>query len=544
MRDRYTSDIFNIDDIDDINITEPVADNNILQYNSSTGQWENRADLTMDGFIDMQDNPIIDVNYIDFNLVNGVARAEGRAVWNDDEGGLQIGMKGSEVTLQIGFEQLLHGKNVSGTGTTNGRPVRISGTSGNKPEFSFSEADVAATAGSIGLFTEDINNNALGYVTTFGLVRDIDASGTPVSETWNDADRLWVSNTSGRLTNIEPTSDERKIFIGIVITNSASVGIIWVSPINVSYLRELSGNQFTTEVANNIIQFDGTVWENRASLTISGEDSLIDLSSITVSSNFTSILKTGTKTTNISGGASVFPEGFHKQTNGIVRLTLLGTVDNSSIFQTGVDSDTFRRHQVEAGGTHTWGPGNIAMDTNLYRSAADILKTDDQFQCASLLTTGTITGGKLVIDNVEIDGDILSNESSNLFTIKGAGLLIQSLTNGIDITSLVNVTINSEFITTAGRIKNDTLIDNTDSPYTALSSDHEIFVDTDTTAVVINLPAGIAGTNYRITNTGSSGNDISVAPNGAELLTGVNASRTLSGGGVLIITYNTTKGWW
>ena len=35
--------------------------------------------------------------------------------------------------------------------------------------------------------------------------------------------------------------------------------------------------------------------------------------------------------------------------------------------------------------------------------------------------------------------------------------------------------------TNGGMIKNDTLIDNTDSPYTALVSDHEIFVDTDTT---------------------------------------------------------------
>lgn len=98
--------------------------------------------------------------------------------------------------------------------------------------------------------------------------------------------------------------------------------------------------------------------------------------------------------------------------------------------------------------------------------------------------------------------------------------------------------------TDGGRIKNDTLIDNTDSPYTALVSDHEIFVDTDTTAVTINLPVGVAGTNYRIINTGSSGNDVTVAPNGAELLTGANASRTLSDSSVIIITYNSVKGWW
>ena len=84
----------------------------------------------------------------------------------------------------------------------------------------------------------------------------------------------------------------------------------------------------------------------------------------------------------------------------------------------------------------------------------------------------------------------------------------------------------------------------TSSPYAVLATDDEIFVDTDGGAITVNLPAGIDGKRYRIINTGSSDNDVTVAPNGAELLTGENASRTLSDSSVIILTYETTEGWW
>ena len=84
----------------------------------------------------------------------------------------------------------------------------------------------------------------------------------------------------------------------------------------------------------------------------------------------------------------------------------------------------------------------------------------------------------------------------------------------------------------------------TSSPYTALRTDDDIFVDTDGGAITINLPAGIDGKRYRIINSGSAGNDITIAPNGAELLTGTNASRTLSDRSVIILTYEPTEGWW
>lgn len=82
------------------------------------------------------------------------------------------------------------------------------------------------------------------------------------------------------------------------------------------------------------------------------------------------------------------------------------------------------------------------------------------------------------------------------------------------------------------------------SPYTLLTTEEAIFCVTDGGAITINLPAGIHNTQYRIINTGSSGNAVILTPNGAELLTGANASRTLSDSSVIILVYETTEGWW
>jgi hypothetical protein len=83
-----------------------------------------------------------------------------------------------------------------------------------------------------------------------------------------------------------------------------------------------------------------------------------------------------------------------------------------------------------------------------------------------------------------------------------------------------------------------------DSPYTVILYDEVIFCDTDAGAITINLPAGRNGLGYRIINCGSAGNDVSVVPDGSELIDGVNASKTLSDGSVIDLCYEPTEGWW
>jgi hypothetical protein len=87
-------------------------------------------------------------------------------------------------------------------------------------------------------------------------------------------------------------------------------------------------------------------------------------------------------------------------------------------------------------------------------------------------------------------------------------------------------------------------VDVGDSPYTPLSIVRTIFADTDGGDVTVLLLPGADGLDLRIVNTGTSGNDVIVTPNGAELLLGVAASQTLTDGQQIHISYETTEGWW
>lgn len=95
-----------------------------------------------------------------------------------------------------------------------------------------------------------------------------------------------------------------------------------------------------------------------------------------------------------------------------------------------------------------------------------------------------------------------------------------------------------------GFIQNTTRITDSDSPYTVLVTDNIIFCDTDGGAITVNLPAGVDGTNYRIINCGTSGNVLTISPNGSENLIGSNSSITLDDSETIILNYETTEGWY
>lgn len=71
----------------------------------------------------------------------------------------------------------------------------------------------------------------------------------------------------------------------------------------------------------------------------------------------------------------------------LVRLAQTGAAAGNRALATRGSGDTVDHWQMDFDGTIQWGPGgSTAVDTNLYRSAADTLKTDD-----SLIVTGDLT---------------------------------------------------------------------------------------------------------------------------------------------------------
>ena len=154
---------------------------------------------------------------------------EGSAFWNPTDGTLDIVLKGAKTTLQVGQEQVIRVVNGTGSNLTESgyKCVRINDAQGQRPKIVLAEADTNEnTLNTIGLVTEDIGNNQEGYVTTFGLVRDINTSGSLQGEVWSDGDVLYLSASSaGGLTKNAPS---KQVIIGFVVHAHSSQGSIFV----------------------------------------------------------------------------------------------------------------------------------------------------------------------------------------------------------------------------------------------------------------------------------------------------------------------------
>ncbi len=122
--------------------------------------------------------------------------------------------------------------------------------------------------------------------------------------------------------------------------------------------------------------------------------------------------------------------------------------------------------------------------------------------------------------------------------------LIEDYLNILDSMLIVSGRLDLALDTTITRVVFD------DSPYTVSAASevvaaNEVFVcDTDGGAIAFNLPEGTDGRNLRIANTGKSSNLVTVTPDGTELMTGANASRTLGDKSVIRLVFETTEGWW
>ena len=102
------------------------------------------------------------------------------------------------------------------------------------------------------------------------------------------------------------------------------------------------------------------------------------------------------------------------------------------------------------------------------------------------------------------------------------------------------MTVHVDTQTDGGRIVNTTRITGNT---TLDATNHNVFCDTDGGAFTVTLPAGVDGTQYVIYNTGSSGNAVTVAPDGAELLLGDNSNYDILDDDDEQITFEPTEGW-
>lgn len=192
----------------------------------------------------------------------------GSISWNDADGTAEIRLKGGNVTLQIGQEQLLRVVNGTGQNLTEAgyKVVRVTGAQGQRPQVLLAQGNSEiASVDTIGVVTEDIAVNQEGFITTSGMVRNINTTGSLQGETWVDGDVLYLSpSVAGGLTNVKPSAPYHTVTVGIVTYAHANHGKIFVRISNGYELEELHNVKLTSVADGDVVRFNAatSLWEN------------------------------------------------------------------------------------------------------------------------------------------------------------------------------------------------------------------------------------------------------------------------------------------
>lgn len=206
------------------------------------------------------DTGITDTDWVQFRIAPGGANAVARLRWNDTDGTLDLVMKGGNVTQQIGLEQYTLAKHADNSGLTKGKVVYFVGADGSNTTVRYAQADSDAnSANTLGIVTETVSGGGKGYVTTFGMVHDIDTANlTEGAIAWLDPD------TPGAMTTTKPTAPDHLVQVGFVVRSHATTGHIFVSVQNGYELDELHNVHITNPQDGQVLKYDATAgyWKN------------------------------------------------------------------------------------------------------------------------------------------------------------------------------------------------------------------------------------------------------------------------------------------
>ncbi len=234
----------------------PTSTNNAWMYLDTTsnivyhyddGVWKNiLANLKMP------------VDSIIFNADNDGTVGVGEIAWNDTDGTLDLGMKGGNITLQIGQEELHYVRNETGTPLTVGTVVYINGVSGQRPTVQRSESDTEiGSSVTFGVVTEPITSGQSGFVTVSGYVRGINTGS------YTPGQALWLDTIAGQFTNVKPHAPLHAVLVGYCITSTTD-GTIFVKIQNGYELEELHDVLITSPTNGQTIRYlaDSLYWKN------------------------------------------------------------------------------------------------------------------------------------------------------------------------------------------------------------------------------------------------------------------------------------------
>ncbi len=260
--------------------------------------------------------------YVTFDTTPAtIPTADGSLYWDNADSiqTLSLVMANGDAVQQIGEEQYYRIK--ASSAITNGQVVMFTGSVGASGGLTGAPATglTASTAYAVmGIATHSMALNGWGYVTAFGLVRNIDTTGSAVGETWADGDILYYNpSVTGGLTKNVPSAPNAKIQVCAVV-HAASNGSLFVRPTFGGALGQYEGDVSISTPSNGQLlirnQTAGT-WVNATLGTGSGI-------SATVGGGTLSIANTGVL--SIAGTANQITTS---ASTGAITLSLPATIN-------------------------------------------------------------------------------------------------------------------------------------------------------------------------------------------------------------------------
>lgn len=376
------------------------ADEEKKIYASTWNMWFNEAHSRLSGSYDF-----LTVNT---TTTEEISKSVGTMYWNAIDGTVDLKLL-NDTTLQMGQETYFYVK-ASGA-IANGDLCMFAGVQGDHIlAKKIGTGDIATVQQKphyvIGIATQNIGNGVFGYVTAFGKINGVYTTG------WATGDLLYFSNTTGQLTNVEPSAPARRIVVAAVIkaaTGASENGVILTRitfGTNMMDLDDVDGVAPTVTGQMLVWNETSKYWQVGAAMIANyGTVMTFPTTSATIARTDAAQSFTGTQTfaaVDINGGA--------------VDGTTIGSASPSTgAFTTlsassGLNS-TAVGNSVASTGAFTTLSATTSISSSNTISASGVISTQSNITASgSISATGNIaTNGVFTVDGVQVVGNRYSD---------------------------------------------------------------------------------------------------------------------------------------
>lgn len=292
-----------------------------LSIGASTGLTTINNDLLVSA------SHLATVDAAQFTTAPGVSASVGRLIWNDDDGTLDLGLKGGNVTLQVGQEFVARAFNNSASVINNGDVVVIDGAQGQRVSINLADASSTDSNHAFGVATETINPGEEGFITTQGTVRNV---STYIDGTSEGAEIYLSPDTPGAWTTTRPAAPDHAVRIGWIQREHAASGSLYVQIDVGNHLEWLHDVLITSENDNDVLRYNSSsgIWVNEDISTVVNSASVINAQNINVSGDLdVNGTITGDVTGDLTGNADTATSLETART-----IALIGDVSGSASF--------------------------------------------------------------------------------------------------------------------------------------------------------------------------------------------------------------------